>query len=83
MYYIMYKGKKVLITGASGGLGKVMAMAYAKEHATIINLSRSENKMKILNQKLNNINNKQNKFFSIDVSKYNEILKVKDELLRR
>ena len=77
----MYKGKNVLITGASSGLGKVMALAYAKEKATIINLSRSENKMIILNQKLNNINNKQNKFFSIDVSKYNEILKVKDELL--
>ena len=53
----MYKGKNVLITGASSGLGKVMALAYAKEKATIINLSRSENKMKILNQKLNKINN--------------------------
>lgn len=78
----MYKGKNVLITGASSGLGKVMALAYAKEKATIINLSRDVLKMKELNNKLNNINNKENKFFSVDVSKYEEILKVKNDLLR-
>ena len=44
----MYKGKKILITGASSGLGKVMALVYAREKATIINLSRSENKMRDL-----------------------------------
>ena len=78
----MYKGKNVLISGASSGLGKVIALAYAKEKAIIINLSRNLEKMKNLNEKLNNINNKQNKFFSIDVSNYDEILKVKNELLR-
>ena len=78
----MYKGKNVLITGASSGLGKVMALAYAKEKATIINLSRNVLKMKELNNKLNIINNKQNKFFSVDVSLYEEISKVKNDLLR-
>ena len=82
MYYIMYKGKNVLITGASSGLGKVMALAYAKEKATIINLSRNLGKMQDLNQKLNIINNKENKYFSVDVSLYEEISKVKNELLR-
>ena len=48
----MYKGKNVLITGASSGLGKVMALAYAKEKATIINLSRNLEKMQDLNNKL-------------------------------
>lgn len=78
----MYKGKNVLITGASNGLGKVMALAYAKEKATVINLSRNILKMKTLNKNLNLINNKQNKFFSVDVSNYNEILKIKNNLLR-
>ena len=77
----MYKGKNVLISGASSGLGKVMALAYAKEHATIINLSRNVTKMQNLNEKLNLINNKQNKFFSVDVSDYDEILKIKHNLL--
>lgn len=78
----MYKGKNVLITGASNGLGKVMALAYAKEQATVINLSRNILKMKTLNKNLNLINNKQNKFFSVDVSNYDEILKIKNNLLR-
>lgn len=56
----MYKGKNVLITGASSGLGKVMVLAYAKEQATIINLSRNVAKMQNLNEKINLINNKQN-----------------------
>ena len=77
----MYKGKNVLISGASSGLGKVMALAYAKEHATIINLSRNVTNMQNLNEKLNLINNKQNKFFSVDVSDYDEILKIKHNLL--
>ena len=74
--------RSIVITGASSGLGKVMALAYAKEKATIINLSRNLEKMQELNSKLNNINNKENKFFSVDVSKYEEILKVKNDLLR-
>ena len=78
----MYKGKKVLITGASSGLGKVMALAYAREKATIINLSRSENKMSNLQNKLKYINNNNHLYYSIDVSNYNEILKIKNKLLR-
>jgi 2,4-dienoyl-CoA reductase len=78
----MYKGKKVLITGASSGLGRAMALAYSREKATIINLSRNVEKMQDLNLKLNIINNKENKFFSVDVSNYDEIVKVKNELLR-
>ena len=37
----MYKNIKVLITGANSGLGKNMAINYAKQQATIINLSRN------------------------------------------
>ena len=78
----MYKNKIVLITGASSGLGKNLAKAYAKEHARIINLSRDTNKMEILNKELNKINELQNMFYSVDVSKYDQILKVKNDLLR-
>ena len=64
----MYKGKKILITGASSGLGKVMALVYAREKATIINLSRSENKMRDLQSKLKFINNNNHLYYSTDVS---------------
>ena len=78
----MYANKKVLITGASSGLGKAMALAYAREKASIINLSRNIEKMRDLNNKLKNINNVDHKYYTIDVSKYDEILKVKNNLLR-
>ena len=78
----MYKNKTVLITGGNGGLGKNLCLSYAKYGAKIINLSRNNDKMKELNKKLNNINNKNNKYFSVDVSKYDQILKVKNEMMR-
>lgn len=78
----MYKGKKILITGGSSGLGKNMALAYAKEKGTIINLSRNVVKMKELNYKLDYINNLKNKFYSVDVSDYKEINIIKKDLLR-
>ena len=78
----MYANKKVLITGASSGLGKAMALAYSREKAYIINLSRNVEKMKDLNNKLKIINNINNKYYSVDVSNYDEILKVKNDLLR-
>lgn len=76
----MYTNKTILITGASSGLGKNIALNYAKHGGRIINLSRNENKMKLLNDKLNNINDKINHYYSVDVSKYNEIKKISDNL---
>ena len=38
-----YIGKKILVTGASSGLGKMIAKQYAKEGGKIINISRDKN----------------------------------------
>ena len=78
----MFANKKVLITGASSGLGKSLALAYARENAKIINLSRNNDRMSVLNEDLNSINKLSNKFFSIDISKYEDVLKIKDVLQR-
>ena len=45
-----YIGKKILVTGASSRLGKMIAKQYAKEGGKIINISRDKNKMEILNK---------------------------------
>ena len=76
----MFKNKNILITGASSGLGKSLAYAYANEKGKIINLSRNINKMKIINNDLNNINNLKNKYYSVDVSNYKDIERIKNIL---
>lgn len=73
----MYRNKIVLITGASSGLGKNLAINYAKQGAKIINISRNENKMIDVNNTLNSINNKNNLYFPVDVSNYKDINQIK------
>lgn len=75
-----YLGKKILITGGSSGLGKMIAKCYAREGGKIINISRDVRKMDELNRDLNKINNGGNMYFSRDVSKYDEIESVRDQL---
>ena len=79
----MYKFKNVLITGASSGLGKNMAIHYAKKGARIINISRNIDKMTSLNNELNHINNHNNLYYSADVSKYKNIQEIKNSLVRQ
>tara|TARA_B100000927_G_scaffold262478_2_gene233394 strand:+ start:4382 stop:5197 length:816 start_codon:yes stop_codon:yes gene_type:complete len=78
----MYKNKIILITGASSGLGKNLAFKYASEKGKIINLSRNPIKIKNLTDKLNKINNSDNIGYSVDVSNYDDILNVKNNLMR-
>ena len=52
----MYKGKNILITGASSGLGKYLALSYANNGTRIINLSRNIDRMKNLNFKMSYFN---------------------------
>ena len=78
----MYKNKTILITGASSGLGKNIAINYAKQGGRIINLSRNEDRKKSLNNQLNKLNNLSNLYFSTDVSKYDNIKSIKSQLVK-
>jgi short-subunit dehydrogenase len=50
---ISLKGKRVLITGASSGLGKELALAFDKEGVDFILNSKDEDKLKHVSEKLN------------------------------
>lgn len=64
-------GKRVLVTGASRGLGAAVCMALAKRGAKIAMLSRSNKEMKNLKNKLKNPSNHIS--IKIDLLKNNEI----------
>ena len=76
----MLRNKTILITGASGGLGQSLAKTFAKQGGKIINLSRNVDKMIKLNKNLNDINQQENLYFKTDISRYNEIMNVKNIL---
>ena len=63
-------------------LGKALAIAYAREKGKIINLSRNPIKIKNLNEELKKINNIDNIGYSVDVSNYDEVFNIKNNLLR-
>lgn len=65
------ENKKVLIVGASKGIGRSIALNFAKEGSEIICLSRDKNKLKKLIEKADKYNNKKNHFYSVDLMKEN------------
>mmetsp|Transcript_2705 Transcript_2705/g.3044 ORF Transcript_2705/g.3044 Transcript_2705/m.3044 type:complete len:317 (-) Transcript_2705:107-1057(-) len=53
-----YKGKTVVITGASSGIGEQLAYAYAKDGANIVLAARREDKLKTVAQKVKELGGK-------------------------
>jgi len=80
---LLYKNKNILITGASSGLGKNMALNYAKNGGRIINLSRDVNKMEKLNDELDKINSQKNLFYPVDISNYKQVEIIKKDLVTK
>ena len=78
-----YNHKNILITGASSGLGKYLALKYCQNGGRIINISRNQQKMTVLNNKLQQINNNDHLYYSADVSKYDDIIQIKDDLKKK
>ena len=74
----MYHNKTILITGASSGLGRNMALHYAKQGGKIINISRSIPKMESLQNELKTINSRNHLYFSADASQYKSICDIKN-----
>lgn len=79
----LYKNKNILITGASSGLGKNMAINYAKNGGKIINLSRDISKMESLNNELKKYNNLDNLFYPVDISNYKQVEIIKNDLMKK
>ena len=67
------ENKVILISGASSGIGKGIAIASAKAGATIIGIGRNQNKLNVLSQELKHISNKKHCVISCDITNYSEL----------
>ena len=77
----MYANKTILITGANSGLGRNLALNYAKQGGRIVNLSRNIKKMESLQKELENINHKYHFYYPVDVSNFKQIEIIKKDML--
>lgn len=67
------ENKVILISGASSGIGKGIAIACAKAGAIVIGIGRNQNKLDALLQELRQISNKMHSVYSCDVTNYSEL----------
>ena len=74
-----FKNKKVLVTGASSGIGLAMAKDFAERGASLILTARSEDKLKDLATELNK-NGTETHIFLEDISKPDSARKLYDQV---
>lgn len=79
----MYHQKTILISGASSGLGRNLALHYAKEGGRIVNISRNILKMEELQTGLHNINPINHLYYSANISSYQEVKDIKHDLQQK
>lgn len=75
------EGKKVLITGASSGIGEELAYQYCKFGATVILVARREQELKRVVSKCNKIRPNQASYIVADLSSLEEAKKVHSKTL--
>jgi 3-oxoacyl-[acyl-carrier protein] reductase len=63
------KNAKVLVVGASKGIGRAIAIGFAKEGAEVFSVARSLELLETLTSEANALNGKQNKYLVADLMK--------------
>lgn len=64
------ENKVILISGASSGIGRGIAIACAKGGATVVGIGRNQNKLDVLREELKQISDKDHYVVSCDVTNY-------------
>jgi len=71
----LLENKTIIVTGGSLGIGSAVSKKCAEEGASVIIAARNESDLTKAVQELKKISHKQHRYFSIDVSQYNEVRK--------
>ena len=75
-----FKGKKVIVTGASSGIGEATAKEFLTQGAKVILVSRSEEKMR---DSFKDFSNESYAIYPFDLSKLEDIESFVDELVKK
>ncbi|WP_338039287.1 SDR family NAD(P)-dependent oxidoreductase [Maribacter litopenaei] len=73
---ISLQGKKALIGGSSGGIGKAIAMQLAESGASVTLMSRSENKLKEIVAHLPTDKGQAHQYLKVDFSDFTSFQKI-------
>jgi len=74
------KGKKIIITGATSGVGKATAKELAKQGAEIIIVARNLDKIKSLSSEIEQLTDIAPSFYLADLSKMPEVKKAAEQI---
>ena len=80
---ISLKGRKAIVGGASKGIGKAIAFAFAKAGAQVIMLARNEAVLKENLSELKAINNVEHDYFVVDYSDAEALKKTAQEITEK
>ena len=69
----MLKNKKILITGATGGIGKAIAFLFAKNNAELFLTGRNKKKLDKLKSQILRLYKVKISIYVFDISNYDEI----------
>lgn len=69
----MLKNKKILITGATGGIGKAIAFLFAKNNAELFLAGRNKEKLDKLKSQILQLYKVKISIYVFDISNYDEI----------
>ena len=73
------KGKLILITGASSGIGAEIAKGFSRLGAKVLLLARNEEKLNKIEEEINALGGQANAF-SLDVGNYKDVVKVANQI---
>jgi short-subunit dehydrogenase len=78
---VEFKGKTALVTGSSGGIGKEIAIALAKEGSDLILASRNVPKLEAVKEEIENLGQRA-VVIQCDVADDNSVIEMKDKAVK-